>query len=306
MMKHLGINELCIMPFHASARFTGHRASIYALAAGTDSVFYSAGSEGMIVAWNAEDPEEGSVIAKVPGVIYSLLNFENKLLLAGTAHGKIHVIDIQNKKEVRLLQYHHAPVFRIAWNSFNELFYSLDGNGVAQVYDIQLNPIKSFSPAQGKLRSIAFNENEIAIGSADGMIRTYSPQLELRMQWQAHQEGFNVNALYYTDSVLLSGSRDAHLNISDPRSGRVMESIPAHNYAIYTIASHATSPAVIATASRDKTVKVWNCESMEMLQRLDDSSGGHSNSVNDLVWLDADTIISAGDDRLAIAWKNTD
>lgn len=294
------------MPFHASARFSGHRASIYAIAAGTDSVFYTAGSEGMIVAWNAANPDEGTVIAKVPGVIYSLLIFDNKLLLAGTAHGKIHVVDIRQQKEVRLLQYHHAPVFRIAWNSFNNQFYSLDGNGVVQIYNNQFSPVKNFSPAHGKLRSIAFDENEVAIGSADGMIRTYSMQHEFKMQWQAHQEGFNVNALHYSGSVLMSGSRDAHLNISDPRSGKVIESIPAHNYAIYTIASHTSSPSIIATASRDKTVKVWNIESMEMMQRLDESSGGHSNSVNDLVWLDSDTIISAGDDRVAIAWKKTD
>jgi WD repeat-containing protein 61 len=291
------------MMFHASARFTGHQGSIYAIVATGRETFVTAGSEGLLVQWDIRKPAEGELLAKIPGVVYSLLFFET-FLLAGTTTGKIHVIDVEKRKELRILQYHQAPVFRIAWNENTRQFISLAGDGVVQIYDDQLNPVKKITASSGKLRSIAFHEDEIAIGTAEGLIKTYSLDLKLKQQWQTHQEGFNVNALYYSGSLLISGSRDAHLNVSDPLSGKLLESIPAHNYAIYTIAAAAGTSGNIATASRDKTIKIWNTDNMQMIQRLDASIGGHANSVNDLVWLDGNTIISAGDDRVAISWKN--
>jgi WD40 repeat protein len=291
------------MMFHAAARFTGHKGSIYAIAATGKETFVTAGSEGLLVQWDIREPAEGELLAKIPGVVYCLLFFET-FLLAGTTTGQIHVIDAENRKEIRILQYHQAPVFRIAWNENTRQFISLSGDGNVQVYDEHLQPVKSLTASSGKLRSIAFHGDEIAIGTAEGMIKTYSSDFELKQQWQAHQIGFNVNALYYAGSLLISGSRDAHLNVSDPLAGKILESVPAHNYAVYTIAGADGLPGIIATASRDKTIKIWNTDNMQMIQRLDASVGGHANSVNDLVWLASNTIISAGDDRVAIAWNN--
>jgi centriolar protein POC1 len=76
-------------------------------------------------------------------------------------------------------------------------------------------------------------------------------------------------------------------------------SVPAHNYAIYSI---AFGHGICASASRDKTIKIWDELSFNPIQRLDTKSGGHSHSVNKLLF-QHDHLISCSDDRQIICWK---
>jgi WD40 repeat protein len=284
-------------------RFTGHKGSIYTIEPGPDSTFFTSGSEGIIAQWNPADPESGELLARVPGVVYSLYFLNNEFLLAGTAHGKVHVIDMKLRREVRLLQYHSAPVFRLAFWEQQNLFFSLAGDGTIQVYDALLNPVYALKPSEGKLRTIAFADNYFIIGTSEGKIQRYSTGFELLNTYAAHQDNFGVNALWLNNSILVSGGRDAHLIVSDPVSGQILNAIPAHNYAIYRIAAMLGNPAIFATASRDKTVKLWDASNFNPILRLDAAAGGHVNSVNDLTWINPGLLVSVGDDRCAIAWS---
>ncbi|HQF28656.1 MAG TPA: WD40 repeat domain-containing protein, partial [Bacteroidia bacterium] len=59
-------------------------------------------------------------------------------------------------------------------------------------------------------------------------------------------------------------------------------------------------------ASRDKTVKIWDPESLEVIIRLEkQEADGHVNSVNKLLWLNNTDLLSAGDDRSIALWKMT-
>jgi WD40 repeat protein len=62
---------------------------------------------------------------------------------------------------------------------------------------------------------------------------------------------------------------------------------------------------LLASASRDKTIKIWDAESLELLKVLDRTKypTSHTHSVNRLLWLNDDTLISTGDDRKVICWK---
>jgi WD40 repeat protein len=58
-----------------------------------------------------------------------------------------------------------------------------------------------------------------------------------------------------------------------------------------------------ATGSRDKMVKIWEAESVQLLLRINkEKQDGHLNSVNKVLWTE-DGLVSTGDDRLIILWK---
>ena len=62
------------------------------------------------------------------------------------------------------------------------------------------------------------------------------------------------------------------------------QSIPAHNYAIYSIV-FSPDGKYFATASRDKTIKIWDANNLNVLSRINkESFDGHINSVNKLMW----------------------
>jgi WD40 repeat protein len=93
------------------------------------------------------------------------------------------------------------------------------------------------------------------------------------------------------------------LNIWQVGSYEIIKSIPAHNWAIYDIA-YSPNSNLFATASRDKTLKIWDSKTFQLLKVINkEKYDGHLNSVNKLIWSTYNNyLISAGDDRSIIIW----
>lgn len=290
---------------------TGHNASVYALALIGSDIILSGGGDKIVASWDLNNPGEGTLLAAVPEVIYSLYADESKdRVLIGQAAGGLHVISLREKKEIRLLQYHGAPIFHIAISKRHNVLFSLTGDGKLGVIDNDSLELKALlTVSEGKLRACALNEDEtmLVVGGADGTITIFSlPGMIPVKHWQAHEKGFSVNAIAFTpgDKQLLTGSRDAHLNIFDVENDfRLLKSIPAHNYAIYSIV-FSPDKKYFATCSRDKTIKIWDANDMDILYRIDlEKNEGHKNSVNKIVWNNkTGQLISAGDDRNIMIW----
>ena len=265
----------------------------------------------MVVSWDMNNPGEGKLIVKTPDVVYALRYIpSSKKLLVGQAKGGMHLVNLETREEERLLKLHDAPIFEIGYSPLHKLVFTLAGDGtVCVLKEEDFSIIKAIKISEGKLRSIAFhpNGNVCAMGCADGSIQIISlPELKLQHRFQAHKEGFSVNTICYSPDgkKMLSGSRDAHLNIFSSDDYHLEQSIPAHNYAIYDLV-YSPDKTLFATASRDKTVKLWNADTFDLVVRLDkENHSGHLNSVNKLFWLSNQNIfLSAGDDRSIIAWK---
>jgi len=189
-----------VPPVRKTATLTGHNGSVYALAMSGDSTLLSGGGDKIVAAWDLNNPGTGSMLAKVPEVIYSLYaDATSDRLMIGQAAGGIHVVSLKDRNEIRLLQYHSAPVFQIAVSKRHNILFSLTGDGKLGVIDndsLSLNALLTVS--SGKLRSCALNDEEtmLAIGAADGTITIFSiPGMIPVKHWQAHQEGFSVNAI---------------------------------------------------------------------------------------------------------------
>lgn len=89
--------------------FSGHTGSIYALGLNIDQgIIFTGATDGKIISWRENEPNQGKLIAKLTEPIYSLFYDENSnYLWIGAASGNLHVIDLQNKTELKF--------FTIAW-----------------------------------------------------------------------------------------------------------------------------------------------------------------------------------------------
>jgi WD40 repeat protein len=77
-----------------------------------------------------------------------------------------------------------------------------------------------------------------------------------------------------------------------------------HIYAIHDL-QFSPDGKWFATASMDKTVKIWETQGLKLLKVLDATRhGGHKNSVNKLIWSSFDDLlVSASDDKNISIWK---
>lgn len=282
----------------------GHTGCIYAMDQGlyTNTVF-TGGSDNFIVQWDLKGLQGEKFAKAFPGHLYTICHIpEKKLLLAGTTDGNIHIMDLDQKNEIRILKHHKGPVYDIKYSLKTDCFYTAGGDGNLGVCSLNtLSLIKIISLSGQKLRNIDFNyissEIAIAMGSCEIFILDLFT-LRLKYGFVAHRLSANSVCFTPDGKFLLSGGRDAHLNIWKTKDYTLLESIPAHNWAIYDIAFNQDG-RLFATASRDKTIKIWDANTFRLLKRITkDSSMGHTHSVNKLLWSTFNNyLVSVGDDK---------
>ncbi|HNS11009.1 MAG TPA: WD40 repeat domain-containing protein [Bacteroidia bacterium] len=288
--------------------FSGHDGPVYALEIGLEeNRIYSGSGDRLVSEWSFDKNIEPKALINVGATVYSLCFVQaiNSILI-GQASGGLHVVDLEKRVEVRLLQHHSAGIFDLKYSLKHAQVYSAGADGVFGIWDMKnFTLLKSFKFCKEKLRAVALNsdESELAIACGDGFIRFIDPaELKMKDQFEAHNLSVNSVSYHPNLPLLLSGGRDAILNFWDTNNHQLVKSVPAHNYAIYSI-DFSKDGRYFATASRDKTVKIWDAENLEFLLRIDkDKSNGHSHSVNKIMWTGSDMLLSAGDDKTIKFW----
>ncbi len=289
---------------------TGHSGAVYSLEqAETENCFYSGSGDKIAAKWNLDVLSAENFTAQFPGIVYSICLIKQKnVLLAGTSEGKIHVLDLIEKKEIKILQNHIQPVFDIQYSSQHKIILSAGGDGMLSVLSSEyFSAIKIIKLCNDKLRAIDLYGNEAAIACGDGMIRIIDlGNFKVSSEFSAHKDSVYSVKFSADGTYLLSGGKDAHLNTWQMADGRwqMVKSIPAHNYAIYSIV-FSPDGKYFATASRDKTIKIWNANTFEILTRINkENSEGHINSVNKLLWISYNNyLVSTGDDGKIMVWE---
>jgi WD40 repeat protein len=288
--------------------FRGHTDCVYALELCSDSRFFiSAGGDGLVVKWDLQNQDSGVLIAKLPNSIYALHFLPNdNLLIAGQNYEGIHLLDWQNKRELKSLKLTQAAIFD--FKSINNKLFVASGDGQVTVVDLQTWTILARMNSSSKsARTLAINphKNELAVGYSDYAIRVFDlDSFKLKHQWQAHKNSIFTLAYSHDFHILLSGSRDARIKSWDVETQYTLkQEVAAHLYAINHIA-FCPAGNLVATGSMDKSVKIWDGHDLQLLKVVDKARhAGHGTSVNKVLWLDSHQLLSAGDDRLISQWK---
>lgn len=285
-----------------------HQAAVYALEQGpTSETFFSAGSDRKVILWNIET-DEHKVVAQIPAMIISLCYLpKQNYLLVGQTGGGIHVLDLSEKKEIKLLSAHKAYIFDIKYNKDTRQFYVASGDGSISIWNAEnFELLHQVKLTEEKIRQLTFSteRNELAAGCGDGNVVLLNLSDYKIKQTLENESG--VNSLLYINfnQHLLVGLKEAHLVEWDLMMYQKVNEFPAHNWAVYSLMQQQNSPYIIS-ASRDKTIKVWDAATLKPLQRIQrPTSNGHTHSVNALLPLaESNYVISTGDDRRVKVWQ---
>jgi len=285
-----------------SGQLIGHKSSIYALTNGFEKgSLISSGGDGWIVSWNPGESMDGKLIAEVEEQVYCCAIWrDGSTILAGSMSGALYSISLKGEVPRKVI-FHRKSIYDI-WLG-DDYFLTISGDGKLCKWSYELKPIESISLTPSGLRCIhCTSSGNIYIGGKDGYIYVLSEQLEHKSTFKAHAGA--VFSLTTRRGLLISGGLDALLKIWDMENFRQKRTIQAHYFTINDI-KYISNADIFATASRDKTVRLWESSDWELKKVIDRPKfEAHLGSVNALTYLEElNLLCSASDDNSVLLWQ---
>jgi WD repeat-containing protein 61 len=288
---------------------TGHNDCIYALTEGSDPrFFYTGAGDGMVVEWDFDSPKDGKLIAKLSNSVYALeVDRERNLLIIGHNFEGIHVIDLNENKEIWSLKLTNQAIFDI--KVFGSEILVGTGDGLLVVVSIPERAVKKHVKLSSKsirVMSVAAGKKHLALGLSDHTIKVLdlANDFEPLANLQGHTN--SVFALGYSpdENTLCSGGRDAHLKFWSTANYSLSDNVVAHMFAINYL-SFKEDGSYLVTCSMDKSIKVWGVENRKLLKVIDKArNAGHGTSINKVLWSTyLGHVVSISDDRTISIWK---
>jgi WD40 repeat protein len=288
---------------------TGHNDCIYALTEGPDPrFFYTGAGDGMVVEWDLENPKDGKLIAKLPNSVYALeADKERNLLFIGHNYEGVHVIDLEERKEIWSLKLTDHAIFDI--KVFGNELYVGTGDGVLIIISLdERSIIKHIKLSTKSIRvmKIAETKLNLAIGLSDHSIKILDLAHDFEPLASLESHTNSVFGLAYSpdEQILVSGSRDAQLKFWNTVDYTLSENIVAHLYAINSLYFRQDGKFLVS-CSMDKSIKIWDPIHKKLLKVIDKArNAGHGTSINKIIWSTYEGhVISISDDRTISIWQ---
>ncbi|MBU2019312.1 MAG: hypothetical protein KJ941_06680 [Bacteroidetes bacterium] len=291
------------MSFSLEKSLSGNSGPIYSAALWENTLFTASGDR-YVAGWDIVSGEQSKLVVKCDTAPYSL-SFANNHLWIGLASGDIHVIDIVHNKEIKYFKQHSTGVFSICFLKNKNLILTTDASGLLSVWDNQTLTLEATFPLNcGKIRKISLNANEslLILPAQNGEIRVLETNtFNEIIQLKGHSMGSNAAKFSHDEKSILSVGKDGHLNVWDWQNEILLNSIPIHLSSVYDI---LVNQHQIITASRDKSIKIWNSKDLSFAQKIVKPGEGHTHSVNGLVEF-TEGFASYSDDKTCKVWKST-
>lgn len=245
----------------------------------------------MIVCWQM-DEADGRLVIRHHQAVYTLA-IDERYLYSGTRGGLFSVFFLDDFSLKKHLQICDMPIFEVLPIDGGAVLVA--GDGCLYHVDAEFNLKHKIQLSDKSLRTIVRTPTGYAIGASDGKVYFLNFNFEFASTIQAF--GSSVFALCYDpfSDRLICGGRDAVLRWY--KEGECEREVKAHLLHIHRLAMSEDGRWVMSS-SMDKTIKLWETRSGELLKVISaEKYGAHTSSVNKILWIDKNTIISCSDDR---------
>ena len=287
---------------------SGHQNPIFTLAIGAENTLFSGGNDKGVVEWDLQTMQFKRILCAVAHSVYALHRIPNTDLLAiGLRSGEVMIVNYVEQKLVAKMKTESGAVFALQAIPEKAELIAIGEEGVAYVYDmIYFKLLYRFRVSKDTVRTIALDNtaSTVYFGDKTGAIYKYgSADYEPIQQVLIHN--MPVTSLRVVGEQLLSGGRDAKLYQIRTSDLALQHEITPHMFTVYGIASNADQTH-IATASRDKTWKIWDPKSLTLLKNISVDRGydSHRLSINTIIW-EGQKVFTAGDDKTIKVWEVT-
>ncbi|GAB4276341.1 MAG: AAA-like domain-containing protein [Oscillatoriaceae cyanobacterium] len=229
---------------------------------------------------------------------------------------------------------HSGPVRSVAWSPDSKILATGSYDDTIKIWNIdqinagrveernptpiveQRNPTQTIQAQQDKITSIAISPDgqTIASAGANGTVKLWTIQGQLKFELKAHQGWVNGIAISPDGSTLATAGSDQTAKIWNLKAAAKGNSpqpltLTGHTNSVYSV-SFSPDGERLATASNDNTAKIWNLKAAANGQVGANGHSplhtlsGHSSSVRSIAWSpDGKLIATASYDQTVKIWK---
>lgn len=293
------------MQLRLRARIDAHTGPVYALSPGHEKgLLLSGGSDRYVLSHYTEDGNPGALKFLLPTKVYSIgLDSETGHYFFGNGQGQVHVVDHEQRKELRCLQLHEGAVFSMLISE-GRIFTGAE-DGIIHIMDSSGRGTRVETGVRTKIRMLRASADGETIyaclGNGELLLLNRAGKLIARVM--LHEGSCNAVQELHTD-YLITGGKDGQIMVLNRKTMKTEHSFPAHYWAIYDFAL-APGGEFVCSGSRDKTMKIWQSSNLGFVQKLSrENEQGPQYSINRLYWDSySGHLLSAGDDRAMFVWE---
>jgi len=179
-------------------------------------------------------------------------------------------------------------------------------NGHVYIWNYQTqNLVKSFEVTDLPIRTAKFISRKqwVVVGSDDNKIRVYNYNtMEKVTTFDAHTDYIRCIVVHPTQPYILSSSDDMLIKLWDwDKNWQCVQTFEGHSHYVMMLAINPKDTNTFASASLDRTVKVWGLGSSQPHFTLE----GHDKGVNCVDYFvggEKPYLITGADDKLVKVW----
>jgi WD40 repeat protein len=298
------ISGQCLKTFH------GHASQVRSIAFNANSsILASGGGDQTIRFWDVNNGHRLKTWQGYSSGIWAIAyNTDGTLLASGSYDRLIRVWDTNTGECLRTLEGHSSLVRSVAFSPDGKTIASGSGDQTIKIWDTNTGEcLRTLQGHSSWIRSIAFSSNGVLLVSAshDRTLRLWNLNtyqcdrvLSVNTSW-TRGIAFAPQENACSDRTLLVGCLDeTAMGLWDVNTGELLRTFEGHTAQIWSVA-FSSNGQILASSSRDQTVKLWDVNTGQCLRTLK----GHTRDVWSVAFSkDGVNIASGGDDCTVRIW----
>lgn len=239
----------------------GHTDLVRALAATSNgNTIYSAGSDGRILRFNANQLDQGfAILTENKGVVNRTLalSHDNRWLACVGDMPYIQLFDLQNPISAQVIQTPTRHGWYVSFMPENQGMIFSDSITIYHYDQKDFTPVTSVS---SKINAIAVNAQSglIAVGSKNGQVALFRLN-DAKSQTVLYENKLPITALTYSPDgrFLAAGDQSGTVFVWEVTKKKMVAILSGHAARVNNIC-FSPDGKKLATGSWDKTVRIWN------------------------------------------------